>query len=170
MKKSAPHVISRAEMEIMPDRSINVIEFNRQYLLNPGRWDRAFSFLRDTDLAGIEKGRYELEGTDLFIIIDEYVTKNESDTRLEAHRKYADIQYIISGDEIMGIVPLGKTSETVPYNAEKDVVFLESDKEKLLHATPGRYFIFFPDDAHKPGIKVVGQAQAKKVVIKVRIR
>jgi len=169
MKKNPP-VIIRQEREIMPDRSINVIEFNRQYLVNPERWDRAFSFLRDTDLAGIEKGRYELEGTDLFVIIDEYMTKNESDTRLEAHRKYADIQYIISGDEIMGIVPLGKISETVPYNAEKDVVFLESDKEKLLHATPGRYFIFFPDDAHKPGIKVVGQAIAKKAVIKVRIR
>ncbi len=134
----------------MPDRSIDVNEYSRQYLLNPGRWDRAFSFLRDRDLAGLEKGRYELEGTDLFVIIDEYMTKNESDTRLEAHRKYADIQYIISGDEIMGIVPLGKTSETVPYNAEKDVVFLESAKEKLLHATPGRYFIFFPDDAHRP--------------------
>jgi len=168
MKKNPP-VIIRQEREIMPDRSIDVIEFNRQYHLNPERWDRAFSFLRDTDLAGIEKGRYELEGTDLFIIIDEYVTKNESDTRLEAHRKYADIQYIISGDEIMGIVRLGKTSETVPYDAEKDIVFLESDKEKLLHATPGRYFIFFPDDAHRPGIKVVGQAPVKKVVIKVRV-
>ncbi len=169
MRKSPP-VIIRPDREIIPDRSINVIEFNRQYLLNPERWDRAFSFLRDTDLAGIEKGRYELEGSDLFASVDEYVTKDEPDTRLEAHRKYADIQYIISGDEIMGIVPLGKTSETVPYNAEKDIVFLESVKEKLLHATPGRYFIFFPDDAHRPGIKVVGQAPVKKVVIKVRIR
>jgi len=169
MKKNPP-IIIRQEREIMPDRSIDVNEFSRQYLLNPERWDRAFSFLRDTDLAGIKIGRHELEGSDLFVSVDEYVSKDESDTRLEAHRKYADIQYIISGDEIMGIVPLGKTSETVPYNAEKDVVFLESDKEKLLHATPGRYFIFFPDDAHKPGIKVVGQATVKKAVIKVRIR
>ena len=170
MNKSTLPVIMRSDREIFPDRSINVNEFSRQYLLNPGRWDRAFLFLREADLTGLEKGRYELEGSDLFVSADEYVTKDESDTRLEAHRKYADIQYIISGDEVMGIVPLGKTSETVPYNAEKDIVFLESDKEKLLHATPGRYFIFFPDDAHKPGIKVVSQAPVKKVVIKVRIR
>lgn len=169
MKKNPP-VIIRPDREINPDRSINVIEFNRQYLLNPERWDRAFSFLREADLTGLEKGRYELEGSDLFASVDEYVTKDEPDTRLEAHRKYADIQYIISGDEIMGIVPLGKTSETASYNAEKDVVFLESEKEKLLHATPGRYFIFFPEDAHRPGIKVVGQEPVKKVVIKVRIR
>ena len=169
MKKSAPPVMIRAEMEIMPDRSININEFNRQYLLNPGRWDRAFAFLRDADLAGLEKGRYELEEPDLFAIIDEYMTKNEADTRLEAHRKYADIQYIISGEEMMGIVSLDKTTETVPYNEEKDIVFLESKDEKLLQATPERYFIFLPDDAHRPGIKALDNAPAKKAVIKVRI-
>jgi len=70
---------------------------------------------------------------------------------------------------MMGIVPLGKTYETVSYVDEKDIVFLESTDEKLLHATPGTYFIFFPDDAHRPGIKVVENAPAKKAVIKVRI-
>jgi YhcH/YjgK/YiaL family protein len=169
MKKKRLPIIIRPDREIIPDESINANEFNRQYLLNQGRWDNAFSFLRETDLAGLEKGRYSLDGTDLFTIIDEYVTKDKSDTRLEAHRKYADIQYIISGEEMMGIVPLGKTYETVSYVDEKDIVFLESTDEKLLHATPGTYFIFFPDDAHRPGIKVVENAPAKKAVIKVRI-
>lgn len=169
MKKNPP-VIEMANCKIIPDESIEINEFNKQYLIHPERWDRAFSFLRETDLAGIEKGRYEIEGSDLFAIIDEYVTKNESDARLEAHRKYADIQYIISGEEMMGIISLDKTTVTVPYNEEKDIVFLDSNAEKLLHATPESYFIFLPDDAHRPGIKVTDQSPAKKVVVKVRIR
>jgi YhcH/YjgK/YiaL family protein len=169
MKKKMLPVIIRPDREIIPDKSINGNEFNRLYLLNPEQWDKAFSFLRETDLAGLEKGRYALDGTDLFAIIDEYVTNDESGTRLEAHRKYADIQYIISGEEMMGIVHLGKTIETVSYVEEKDIVFLESTDEKLLHATPVTYFIFFPDDAHRPGIKVLVNAPAKKAVIKVRI-
>jgi len=154
----------------MPDRSINVIEFNRQYLLNPERWDRAFSFLREADLRDLEKGRYEIEGSDLFASVDEYVTKDKPDTRLEAHRRYADIQYIISGVEKIGIVALGKTTMTVPYNEEKDICFLDSGDERFLSATPERYFIFFPDDAHRPCLKSRENAPVKKVVIKVRIR
>jgi YhcH/YjgK/YiaL family protein len=168
MKKNPP-VIEKSNFKIIPDESIDISEFNRQYLLNPGRWDRAFSFLRDTDLAGLEKGRYELEGSDLFVSVDEYVTKNETDTRLEAHRKYADIQYIISGVEKIGIVALYKTNVTVAYNEERDICFLESEHQSLLSASPDRYFIFFPHDAHRPCLKAGENALVKKVVIKVRI-
>ncbi|HSO78466.1 MAG TPA: YhcH/YjgK/YiaL family protein [Bacteroidales bacterium] len=164
-----PPVIIRSEREISPDTSINVSEFNRQYLLHPERWDRAFSFLRDTDLETLEKGRYEIEGSDLFASVDEYVTKDEPDTRLEAHSKFADIQYIISGAEKMGIVALDKTTVTVPYNEEKEICFLVSGDERFLSATPDRYFIFFPDDAHRPCLKARENAPVKKVVIKVRI-
>lgn len=163
-------IIILSDREIFPDTSINVREFSEQYMLNPERWDLAFSFLRKADLTGLEKGRYELEGTDLFVNIDEYVTKNEPNTRLEAHRKFADIQYIISGAEKMGIVALDRTTMTVPYNEEKDICFLDSGDERFLSATPDRYFIFFPDDAHRPCLKAGGNAPVKKVVIKVRIR
>lgn len=169
MKNDKPPVLIRSERKIIPHSSIDHNEFNRQYKCNPGRWDRAFLFLREADLGGLEKGRYELDGTDLFAIIDEYVTKNESDTRLEAHCKYADIQYIISGGELMGIVSLDKTTETVPYNEEKDICFLESEHERFMSATPDRYFIFFPDDAHRPSLKAGENTPVKKVVMKVRI-
>ena len=169
MKNEKPPVIIRNEREILPDASVNLNEFSRQYLLNPERWNRAFLFLREADLAGLDKGRYELGGSDLFVSVDEYVTRDESDTRLEAHRKYADIQYIISGVEKMGMVALDKTTVTVPYNEEKDICFLDSGKENFLLATPDRYFIFFPDDAHRPCLKAGENTAVKKVVIKVRI-
>jgi YhcH/YjgK/YiaL family protein len=154
---------------IDPDDSINVEEFNMQYEFNIERWEKAFTFLRDTDLRNIALGRHELEGSDLYASVDEYLTKNEEDARYEAHHKYADIQYVISGEEMIGLLPLGKTQENIPYNEEKDISFLTSAENNYCMATPLKYFIFFPEDAHKPCVKVNENIPVKKMVIKVRI-
>jgi YhcH/YjgK/YiaL family protein len=168
MKKKPP-LIEKGGKIIVPDNSIDIEEFYRQYLLNPGRWDRAISFLKETDLSALEQGRYELEGAELFAIINEYTTRNDEDTRLEAHRKYADIQYIIKGKEMIGFCSLSGTTVTVPYDEEKDIFFLESDDQRILQATPDRYFIFFPDDVHRPSIKAGETEIVKKAVVKVRL-
>jgi YhcH/YjgK/YiaL family protein len=167
--KMKPPLIEKGRQVIVPDSSTDTEEFNRQYLLNPGRWDKAFSFLRDTDLSGLEPGRYELEGTDVFVLINEYSTRDEKDTRLEAHRNYADIQYVIKGKELMGLCPLTRASESVPYDETKDIFFLESDDQTILKAGPDRYFVFFPADVHRPSIKDGEKAFVKKAVVKVRL-
>lgn len=161
-------ITNRFSGEIVPDESINTEEFNRQYELNPNRWEKAFAFLRDTDLKKIAKGRYELEGSDLYAGVDEYVTKNEADARYEAHRRYADIQYVISGEEKIGLLPLNVTKEATPYDEQKDICFLSASTENYRKATPARYFVFFPEDAHKPCVKTDTNSRVKKVVIKVR--
>lgn len=168
MKKKPP-LIQKGKQVIKPDNSIDTEEFSRQYLLNPGRWDKAIAFLKDTDLAGLEPGRYELDGTDVFVLINEYATRDEKDTRLEAHRNYADIQYVIKGRELIGVCPLAKAAESVPYDEGKDIFFLESDDQKILEAYPDRYFVFFPADAHRPSIKAGEKAYVNKAVVKVRL-
>ncbi len=154
---------------ILPDDSINKEEFDLQYDLNPERWEKAFGFLKNTDLKNMGKGRYELDGYDLFASIDEYTTKDEKDARYESHCLYADIQYVISGEERIGIVPLEKTVVTIPYDGEKDICFLDSETDLLHKADPSRYFIFFPNDAHKPCVRSGNNAPVRKVIIKVRI-
>jgi YhcH/YjgK/YiaL family protein len=154
---------------IEPDDSIVIEEFYRYYAANPARWEKAFIFLKETDFQKIENGKYELEGKDLYASVSEYNTKNEEDARLEAHRVYADIQYIISGEEKMGIVPFSKAEVITPYDEAKDVCFLKADKLNYRIATPKEYFVFFPEDAHKPSIKVDNNAPVKKVVLKVKL-
>ncbi|MEZ5103458.1 MAG: YhcH/YjgK/YiaL family protein [Draconibacterium sp.] len=44
----------------------------------PQRWAKAFSFLKNEDMAALSPGRYELEGSDLFVNIDEYTTNEEA--------------------------------------------------------------------------------------------
>jgi len=100
----------------MPDASINPTELYNQVHLNPERWAQAFRFLATTDLAALPKGRHELDGTNLYASVDEYLSREPEDCRLEAHRKYADIQYVISGQEQIGITPLAETVEATPYH------------------------------------------------------
>jgi YhcH/YjgK/YiaL family protein len=56
-----------------------------------------------------------------------------------------------------------------PYNEEKDVTHYENDSQK--HSSlfiPQNYFcIFFPEDAHKPGLHLLKEQNIKKAVIKV---
>jgi YhcH/YjgK/YiaL family protein len=121
------------------------------------------------NLADLEKGRYELEDADLFVIVDEYVTRNEEDVLFEAHKKYADIQVLVSGEEKIGVLPLGETTVTIPYDEEKDIMFLTAEEENYRIAEPGKFFLFFPEDAHRPTVKSTENIPVRKVVVKVRI-
>lgn len=160
----------KQEWEVSPDASIDKKEFARQYSKNPERWNKAFQFLAETDLENIEPGKYKLEGDNLFANIDEYKSRNEGDTRFESHKKYADIQYLIKGKELIGVLPLNKMTEiSEPYDEEKDLVFYKSNTKNNRLATSENFFIFFPDDAHKPCLKVEDNEDVKKVVIKVRL-
>jgi YhcH/YjgK/YiaL family protein len=155
--------------EAQPDESVNQKEFARLYFENQERWNKAFQFLSEQNLTELEKGRYELEGADLFVNVDEYVTRNEEDVLFEAHKKYADIQVLISGEEKIGVLPLGETTVTIPYDEEKDIMFLTADEENYRTAVPGKFFLFFPEDAHRPTVKANENTPVRKIVIKVRI-
>ena len=50
-------------------------------------------WLKENDLEILEDRRYEIEGTDNYVSIQTYQTKN--DAKYESHRKYIDIQYDI---------------------------------------------------------------------------
>lgn len=155
---------------VSPDASINRKEFAISYFKNKERWDKAFTFLKNSDLANLELKRYDLDGDNLFATISEYFTKNEDEAMFEAHRKYIDIQYVISGVEQIGIAPISlKKEDLVPYDATKDIEYITVVQSTNLKATPEKFFIFFPSDAHRPGIKDGENSPVRKVVVKVKI-
>jgi len=154
---------------VVPDESVNQKEFAVQFLKNRERWEKAFRFLTINDLKTIPLGRHELEGDSLFVNVDEYTTRNEEDSRFEAHRKYADIQYLVSGEEQIGVTALENTTETVSYNSEKDIVFLTTEQNNYRLASPEKFFVFFPGDAHRPCVKTGENIKIRKAVVKVLI-
>ena len=82
--------------------SLKHIEFYKG--IHPGVY-RALEILRDTDFSQLEDKRYEVDGDNLFFFLQSYETKPDNDTP-EAHRKYIDIQFLVSGREKMGVAPL----------------------------------------------------------------
>ena len=154
---------------VTPDASINKRELAVSYFKNKERWTKAFKFLKGNDLTKLELKRYEIDGDNLFATVSEYQSKNEESAKFEAHRKYIDIQYVISGNEIMNIAPLKTVTDVVTqYDATKDIEFMTTDKVINYTASPSNFFIFFPSDAHRPGLKSGVNSPVRKIVIKVK--
>ena len=62
----------------------------------------AFHYLQNTDLSKIEPGRYEIDGSNVYALVQQYETKAKEKGRWEAHRRYMDVQYLVRGVELFG--------------------------------------------------------------------
>ena len=124
-------------------------------------------YLQNTDFSTLEMGKYEIKGDEVFAILQSYDTKEEVDCKLEAHKKYVDIQYMVSGDEVMGVVPFNNQtiSKALPDN---DVTFYKGTGDHIL-VKEGSFTVFFQTDVHAPGIKSGASAKIVKVVVKVQL-
>ncbi len=147
---------------------IDKIENSHLYKGLSKKIEKAFEYIHNTDLKNIHPGKYEIEGENIFALISEYETKTESEGKLEAHRKYIDVQYVISGEELIGYSPLSNQKVIEPYKEENDIVFFKGDKS-FTKVSSGMFAIFFPADVHMPGISVNEKSPVKKLVIKVTV-
>lgn len=128
---------------------------------------QAFEFIDSYKTPLFESQRIQLAGPDLIAIIEPAQGKGKSAARLEAHRKYIDIQYIYEGREEIGWKPYQDCHHLYQsYNAEKDIEFFSDESLVWLSLKAGSFAIFFPNDAHAP----LGGTQAvKKIIMKVAV-
>lgn len=131
-------------------------------------------FLMNTNLKTLPCGIHEISGDKIFIIIQEYETK--SNFIFEAHRKFIDIQFIISDKEKLGFCEISNCKESQGYNPERDIEFFnQTDCKKdanFIIAREGDFLIFFPHDAHCPSLqpsKLSNPNYVKKAVVKIAI-
>ena len=134
-------------------------------------FQRAFEAIKNALDKDMPVGKYEIDGSDLFISVQEYNTKLEENARFEAHRKYIDIQYIVSGEEVVEVTDISKTSIETEYNEAKDMEFYTTNGRVWKGSlTTGEYGIFFPNDVHRPALAVDGQpAPVKKILVKIKL-
>ena len=125
-----------------------------------------FGFLDRPGLADLEDGKYEIIGDRIFAIVQRGSGRALADGELEGHRKFIDIQYVISGDESMGWAPREGLVNSVDYDAERDLEFFKGEPESIVRVPPGSFTIFLPTDAHLP---LIGEGPIHKVVVKVAV-
>ncbi|HCF04204.1 YhcH/YjgK/YiaL family protein [Flavobacterium sp.] len=146
---------------------LDTLENYQLYTSINERIAKGFDFLRTTDLDSLPSGKHDIEGDTIFALVQEYQTKPLEDCKLESHKKYIDIQYVIRGEEIMGITTQNN-QKIIEVNEEKDYTFYEGTTS-LVRVSKGMFTIFFPDDLHQPCVHTESAAEVKKVVIKVLI-
>jgi YhcH/YjgK/YiaL family protein len=125
-------------------------------------------FIVENNFTQIEAGKFFLKDQLLYAMINDYDTKPMEQCKLEAHRKYIDIQFMVSGEEQIGITTSQNQKPSEEYNSEKDIVFYE-DEVSLFTLKEGHFAIFFPDDLHQPCIMVDEALPVRKVVVKVAV-
>lgn len=128
--------------------------------------DMAFDYIKKTDFSNFLPGKYEIEGEDLFALVSEYETQEEECLFPEAHKKYIDVQFMISGEELIGYVTMENQPLVKPYT-EVDDYALYNSAVNFLHLKTNMFAIFFPQDLHLPCIKIDEIQMVKKVVVKV---
>jgi biofilm protein TabA len=130
-------------------------------------FSKAFQFIKKTDLAGIQPGKYPIEGDELHASVSLKDGVKDSEAKFEAHNHYIDIQVCPSGSEKMGWKPRSRCADPkTAYDSEKDVTFYNDKPETYFELHEGEFVIFFPEDVHAP---MIGEGPIKKLVVKVRL-
>ena len=146
--------------------SLNAVDCPFKY---PEALQKGIDWLRNNDLKAMEAGTYEIEGRDIYAMIQEVTTKPFEERRAERHDLYLDVQYIISGTERMGYVPYTGSEEILENPEGKDACFYKNlTGENFVDVSEGSYCIFFSNDIHRPCIAAGDPAAVKKAVLKVK--
>lgn len=129
--------------------------------------DQALEYVKGTDFLNLPDGKYEINAEQVFAILATYFTKSKEEALLEAHVKYVDIQFMITGEEYIQVAPLKNQKVTTAY-PENDLTFYEGEGQ-LVKLSAGNFMVFFTTDAHGPGIQIEQSKEVKKVVVKVAL-
>jgi YhcH/YjgK/YiaL family protein len=141
---------------------------SRLYFHLGDSFEKAFKYLSETDFTNMEPGKYEIDGDNVYALVQTYNTKPMSSGKWEAHKQFADIQYIVSGQEKMGFTSFDKVIPIDGYNADKDYAIYKGEGNFLI-ADEGNLAVFFPTDVHMPSLALHIPKEVKKVVVKVRV-
>ncbi|GIU02974.1 YhcH/YjgK/YiaL family protein [Shewanella morhuae] len=132
----------------------------------------ALAHLATTDFSQLPVGNYPLDGDNIFVIVNDYQTEPKSTKPFEVHQKYIDVQYVVSGEEEFGYLPLADQTPSKAYFEKHDYAEFDYQSNKadasFVQLKAGMFALFFPGDIHMPGAGDVATA-VRKVVIKVKI-
>lgn len=128
--------------------------------------DRAIDYLTRTDLSSLPDGRHEIDGEPVFMNI--MPVSLGDNPNWEAHRRYIDIQIALMEGESIAWAPLESIQGFSPYDESKGDIQLSQDASQglVFPLHKGSFGIYFPSDAHRPGL---GQGQSRKAVVKVQV-
>ncbi len=138
------------------------------FSLNSG-FKKGFKFINDFHEHELPDGRYEVDGENVYAMVQSYETSQESEKQWETHKKYVDLQYVVRGEETIYWSNEKALTPCTEYNAEKDLSFHAGPQGTGIKLSDGYFTILFPEDAHKPGCICEEKQAVKKIVVKLKV-
>lgn len=130
-------------------------------------FEKAFEYIRQLNMETVETGSVEIEGRLLRASIVETALKPAEAARLEAHKKFIDIQIPVAKAETFGWKSFSSLSSSVSgYDEANDIEFFTDKPSALVTVLPGEFVIFSPEDGHAP---LIGEGPTKKIILKVAV-
>jgi YhcH/YjgK/YiaL family protein len=131
----------------------------------------AIDFLRRPDIVSLPDGRVDIDGDRVYALPQRYETAVTVPPRFEHHRRYIDIQFIVSGEEVIGWVPAARMKVTDDYDPEKDIVFGSARAGEMtpVFLAAGQLMVLYPEDGHAPRLAAGGPAPVMKIIVKVAV-
>ena len=134
------------------------------------KMNKVLTFLQSTNLNNLPVGQIVLEPDSIFVYVQEYTTKPFLELPFEAHKKFIDMQVLVSGEEIIAFAPRENLKAQSTYDKDKDIVFFEEPEEfGSIPLHPGDFAVMGPKDAHKPRCNMNQACPVKKIVVKIHI-
>jgi YhcH/YjgK/YiaL family protein len=125
----------------------------------------AVAWLGRPELADLPPGRYEVATGGVGATVVNVPARHADQGHLEAHRRYADIQVLLGGQETIGWRPLADCGQPLAeHDPQTDLRFFADAPQIWLTLRPGQFAAFLPGDAHLP---LVGEGSLHKIIVKV---
>ena len=122
------------------------------------RFQKAYAFLNRDDLGSLPLGRVDIDGDAVFA----------EEKQLEAHRRYYDVQFVVSGEEVMQYAPLEGLAKVQPFDEDADFgLYCTPERPSSIVLRAGDVAVLAPEDAHKPGCALDAPCCVRKIVVKV---
>ena len=118
---------------------------------------------------GLPDGKHEIDGKLIYASKFSYTTADAG--VFEAHRRYADLQILLAGQEQIGVTLDTPAREKTAYDENGDaVIYLPDAAYSSLVMRPGYFALLLPHDIHMPGVALDHQpGPVTKIVIKIAV-
>jgi YhcH/YjgK/YiaL family protein len=147
---------------------------NRNHLMFYGglspQIDIALLYLAEINPSRLPIGKYPVNEDKVFALVQEPCTGEHSECRWESHKRYIDLQYLVSGQERIGFQSTDSLTILKPYDAGRDIAFYrDNDRGFFPLLNPGSFVVCFPHEAHMPLVCENGPRRIKKIVMKIEV-
>lgn len=123
-------------------------------------------------IAAVPVGRTERVelGEGVFALEQAYEAKPVEEGKWEAHERMIDVQVVVSGRELMGVIEVSALTLAEDQRAERDLMFFApAAGGSTLKVGAGGVAVFFPADGHMPSLADGAPAVVRKTVVKVPV-